>query len=166
MKHLAPVFFAVVLIALCTLLPALPASAISRDDVKYVGGTVATLHIGVVGQLDPTSQTRLTYRAGSTTLTIPYDSIVSLEYRSVVAHHLGVLPFIAVSVVKKRQMRHEIRLVYEDDQHEKQVGIFEVSKDFPRAMMPALKIRCPVAFLTTHPETPMYGQPVDRDLWR
>jgi len=166
MKHLAPIFFAAVLIAFCTLLPALPASAVSRDDVKYLGGTAATLRIGVTGQLDPSSQTQLVYRAGSSTLTVPYESIVSIEYRSVVAHHLGVLPFIAVSLVKKRQMRHELRLVYEDDAHEKQVAVFEVSKEFPRVMMPALKVRCPVAFLTTHPETPMYGAPVDRDLWR
>jgi hypothetical protein len=166
MKHLAPLFFAAVLIALCTLLPTLPAAAASRDDVKYLGGTATSLRIGVTGQLDPTSQTQLVYRAGSSTLTIPYDSIVSIEYRSIVAHHLGVVPFIAVSLVKKRQMRHEIRVVYEDDAHEKQVAVFEVSKEFPRVMMPSLKVRCPVAFLTTHPEAPMYGAPVDRDLWR
>jgi hypothetical protein len=54
MKHLPPIFFAAVLIAICTLLPALPAAAVSRDDAKYEGGTVAALHIGMVGQLDPT----------------------------------------------------------------------------------------------------------------
>jgi hypothetical protein len=169
MRHVVPVFFAMLLIGLCVTLGAMPVGAVSEGDVKYLGGTVASLRIGVVGHLDPTSQSKLVYRAGSTTLTIPYESIDSIDYRKVAAHHLGVLPLIAVSLAKHRQMRHEIRVVYEDDAHEKQIAIFEVSKEFPRVTMPTLKVRCPVAFRSTTAERAGpydYLHREDADVWK
>jgi hypothetical protein len=168
MKNVVPVFFAMVLVGLCVVLGAMPAAAVSQGDVKYLGGTAASLRAGMIGMIDPTSQTKFVYRTGSTTLTIPYESIDSIDYRKVAAHHLGVLPLIAVSLAKHRQMRHEIRVVYEDDAHEKQVAIFEVSKDFTRVTMPTLKVRCPTAFRSAPAERTSYGPWLgeDKDVWK
>ena len=45
-----------------------------------------------------------------------------------VARHLGVVPAIAVGLVKRWQRRHYFRITYHDESKTQQVAIFEVSK--------------------------------------
>jgi hypothetical protein len=134
------------LIAVCLLilvLMPLPTPAVEGDQVMYIGGTVGVLNKGVVGNLDTTSQTALNFESPGGKLVIPFQEIDSYEYFQQVARHLGVLPAIAVGLVKRRQRRHFFRISYHDGSKAEQVAIFEVSKEMPRILLAILQGRAP-----------------------
>jgi len=132
------------LATLClVLLFARPLLAVDDGDVSYVGGTVENLKEGSPGKLDITSQTELVFVSSSVKLVIPYASIDSYDHSQQVAHHLGVLPAIAVSLVKKRQRQHFLRIAYHDEIKTPQVAIFEVPKQMPLTLLAILQQRAP-----------------------
>lgn len=132
------------LAAFCLLLVmALPAGAVEGDRVKYMGGTVGNLNAGLLGRLDTTSTAALTYEYSGSKLVVPYAKIDSFEYSVDVARHLGVLPAIAVALVRKRQRRHFFRISYRDENNVSQVAIFEVPKRMPQTLLAVLQVRAP-----------------------
>lgn len=128
---------------LLLLVISMPASAVENEQVMYVGGTVSALKEGVLGRLNTTSETAISFESAGNTLTIPYAKIESFEYSRQVARHLGVLPAIAVGLAKKRQRRHFFRISYRDGGNVSQVAIFEVPKQMPRILMAILQLRAP-----------------------
>jgi hypothetical protein len=132
------------LVALFLLLAlALPAAAAEGSEVMYCGGTVPSLKTGMVGRLDTASETSMTFAYHDGKLEIPYAAIESFQYSTEVTHHLGVLPAIAVALLKKRERRHFFRISYRDTDHAKQVAVFEVPKRMPRTLQAVLKVRVP-----------------------
>ena len=125
------------------LLMPLATSAVEGGQVMYVGGTVGALTGGVSGRLDASSQSVLNFEYSGGKLAIPFEMIDSYEYSQRVARHLGVLPAIAVGLVKRRQRRHFFRISYHDDSKTSQVVIFEVSKEMPRTLLAILQERAP-----------------------
>jgi hypothetical protein len=121
----------------------LTTSAVEGGQVMYVGGTVVTLKEGVSGKLDTSSQTVLNFDYSGGKLVIPFEMIDSYEYSQRVARHLGVLPAIAVGLVKRRQRRHFFRISYHDESKAPQVAIFEVSKEMPHTLLAILRVRAP-----------------------
>jgi len=102
--------------------------AIGQTQVRYVGGTLDNSKAGTLGQFDMSSPGSITYETGKSRFTIPYEQIVSYQYNEEVSHRLGVLPSIAVGLVKHRQHRHVFTIVYLTDQQTKQIAVFEVPK--------------------------------------
>jgi hypothetical protein len=146
---------------LCLLMVmSLPARAVEGDQVKYMGGTVADLHSGTLGRLDTTSAAMLTYEYSGSKLVIPYAKIDSFEYSVDVARHLGVLPAIAVALVRKRQRRHFFRISYHDESNVSQVAIFEVPKRMPKTLLAVLQVRAPQGCKSSYvtPYTSRCGQ--------
>ena len=131
------------LLAICLLL-VLPAAAVEGDQVMYMGGTAPGFHSGAIGQLDTTSQTTLVFDSSGTKLLIPYDGIESFEYSTEVTRHLGVLPAIAVGILRVRKHRHYFRIAYRTSDVA-QVAVFEVPKQMPRTLGAVLKTRAPQA---------------------
>lgn len=128
------------LTACLVILLSLSASALDEGHVMYVGGTVPGVNAGTVGRLDTTSVTSLTFEFAGNKVAIPYASIKSYQYTKEVARHLGVLPAIAVGVVKKRRRRHFFRISYREQDVE-QVVIFEVPKEMPPSLEAILQAR-------------------------
>jgi hypothetical protein len=60
-----------------------------------------------------------------------------------VARHLGVLPAIAVGMVKKRQRRHFFRISYRDEAGDLRVALFEVPKQMPPVLLAVLGAKAP-----------------------
>jgi hypothetical protein len=132
------------LAAFCLMLViSLPAGAVEDGQVMYAGGTVPSLHAGVFGHLDTTSETMLAFEYSGSKLVIPYAKIDSFEQSVDVARHLGVLPAMAVGLVRKRQRRHFFRISYHDENNVSQVAIFEVPKRMPRTLLAVLQVRAP-----------------------
>lgn len=132
--------------ALCLLtviLMPLPTPAVEGDQVMYVGGTVGALNKGILGKLDTTSQAALNFESPAGKLVIPFQEIDSYEYSQQVARHLGILPAIAIGLVKRRQRRHFFRITYHDESKTQQVVVFEVSKETPRSLLAVLQGRAP-----------------------
>ena len=123
-----------------------PTAALDNGHAKYVGGTVPGITAGVVGRLDTISETALTFVYAGSKVTIPYASIQSFEYKQEVARHLGVLPAIAVGLIKARQHHHFFRITYRDSDSEMtQVVMLQVPKHTPRVLGAILHARTPVA---------------------
>ena len=119
----------------------LPAAAVEDGQAMYSGGTVSALTAGLVGRLNTTSETSLTFEYGSNKLVVPYAAIESFQYSTEVTHHLGVLPAIAVALLKQRERRHFFRISYRDANNVSQVAIFEVPKRMPRTLQSVLQAR-------------------------
>lgn len=132
------------LAAICLLLViAVPAGAVEDGQVMYTGGTVPALQAGVLGRLDTTSESALSFEYAGSKLAIPYARIDSYKYYEQVARHLGVLPAIAVGLVKRRQQRHFFQIGYRDESNLSQVAVFEVSKQMPQTLLAVLLARAP-----------------------
>lgn len=121
----------------------LPVLAVEGQDVRYVGGTVASLKEGVLGKLDTKSQTELIFEFSGSKLVIPFAKMDSYEHSQQVTHHFGVLPAIAIGLVKKRQRTHFLRIAYHDESDAPQVAVFEVPKKTPRILLAILQQRAP-----------------------
>jgi hypothetical protein len=132
------------LITFCLLLTlALPMAAVEDDQVMYAGGTAPALRAGVVGRLDTTSEKSLTFDYSGAKLLIPYADIQSFEYSTEVTRHLGVMPAIAIGLVKMRRHRHYFRISYRGADTVSQVAVFEVPKQMPRTLRAVLQARAP-----------------------
>jgi hypothetical protein len=125
------------------LLAPLSSSAVEGSQVMYVGGTVVALKEGASGKLDTSSLAVLNFDYSGGKLVIPFDTIDSYEYSERVARHLGVLPGIAVGLVRRRQHRHFFRVSYRDENKALQVAVFEVSKEMPETLLAILQVRAP-----------------------
>jgi phosphatidylglycerophosphate synthase len=136
--------FASALIA-AILLGAAPAFAVGAGEVAYTGGTSASIPNGTIGKLDVAGAERLVFRTASTAsvgeIDIPYSTITNFQYSTEVAHHIGVLPAIAVGMVKKRERKHFFTISYSDSSNGVQVAIFEVPKGEPPALLAILRAR-------------------------
>src|SRR6266849_6728263 len=123
-------------------------AAVENDQVMYMGGTPLALRAGVIGRLDTTSEKSLNFESfegklPGTKLLIPYADIQSFEYSKEVTRHLGVMPAIAVGLVRIRQHRHYFRISYRGADDVSQVVVFEVPKQMPRTLEAVLKTRAP-----------------------
>jgi hypothetical protein len=128
---------------------AIPALAVDAGEVAYVSGT-SSVPSGTLGILETTSTTTLVFTTKSSNqspnkaeIDIPYQGIQSFQYYTEVAHHLGVVPAIAVSLVKRRERRHLFSVSYTDKANTTQVAVFEVSKNAPPGLLAILRARAP-----------------------
>jgi len=133
------------------LLLAVPAIAVDSREAKYSGGSVPNLTTGVTGRIDTTSDAALIFEHDGKKVAIPYDAIQTFEYSHEVAHHLGVLPAIALSLIRMRRHRHFFLISYRDQDNVAQVAVFEVPKQIPRSLRAILAARSPQALQPAHP---------------
>jgi hypothetical protein len=125
-------------LALC-----IPAAAIGDGEVMYVSGTAPSLPANTIGRLDLTQPESLVFEHSGVKFTIPYAAVESFEYSRQVTRHLGVLPAIAIGLIKQRRHRHFFRISYRDENKVPQVVIFEVPKQMPATFQAVLATRAP-----------------------
>lgn len=106
---------------------------------------MAALKEGAIGRLDTTSLSALRFESAGGKLEIPFGRIDSYHYSQEVAHHLGVLPAIAVGLIRKRQQKHFVRLAFHDDSNAPQVVVFEIPKQMPKTLLATLQAGAPQA---------------------
>jgi len=144
------------LVAVCLLLVmSLPAVAVEDSQVMYLGGTAPGANAGVVGRLEITSETALIFEYSGSKIVIPYAAIQSFQYSKEVRRHLGVLPAIAIGLVKMRRHRHFFRISYRDANNVEQAAVFEVPKHMPQILQAVLETRAP---RTCKPYLPCAGR--------
>jgi hypothetical protein len=127
----------------------LPAFAISGNEVAYLGGITQTSKPGEIGVFDTAEPTALTISSPGGRLSINYNSIQKIDYKVEVAHHLGVAPAVAVSLIKRRERRHYFTFTFSDPLGVPEVAVFEVSKGLPQTLLPLLVARAPHACMTS-----------------
>jgi phosphatidylglycerophosphate synthase len=136
------------ILVLCALFT-VPTLAVEAGQVMYTSGTL-TVAQSTIGSLDIRVPSTLIFKfaatnTGSGEVDIPYDKITGFVYRTEVAHHIGVLPAIAVSLVKRRERKHYFTINFNDSSGAAQVAIFEVPKQDPPALLATLRSRSPQA---------------------
>ena len=119
----------------------------------YLGGTVASLPAGAIGRLNTTDEKYLTFESAQAKLLIPYADMQSFEYSTEVTRHLGVMPAIAVGLLKMRRHSHYFRISYRGADAIDQVAVFEVSKHMPRTLQAVLQARAPQSCKPSAPRT-------------
>jgi phosphatidylglycerophosphate synthase len=149
-RHLVNGFFVLLLSSIFSV----PTFAVEAGQVAYTSGTL-TVAQGTIGRLDIKVPTTLVFKfiaatSGSGEIDIPYDKITGFVYRTEVAHHIGVLPAIAVSLVKRRERKHYFTINFNDPSGTAQVAIFEVPKQDPPALLATLRSRSPQACKPTY----------------
>ena len=126
-----------------------PAFAVEAGQVAYTGGSLSVAQ-GTIGSFDLTSPTALVFKyagpgASANEVAIEYKNIRGYSYTSEVAYHLGVLPAIAVGLLKSRERRHFLTIRYVDSADVAQAAVFEVAKSDPPALLAVLRARAPQA---------------------
>ena len=139
-----------VMLGVLLLLGSLPAFALENGQVIYVGGTAKELSSGTLGKFDMTGETELIFEHSGTRLTIAYADIRTYEYSSEVTHHLGVMPAIAVGLVKMRRHSHYFIISYRGQNDVTEAVVFEVPKQMPKTLEAVLRARAPQATLPSH----------------
>jgi phosphatidylglycerophosphate synthase len=126
-----------------------PCFAVEAGQVAYMSGSL-TVPQGTIGGFDTMSPEALVFKftaSGSAAgeVDIAYKNIGSFEYSTEVAHHLGVLPAVAVGLVKRRERRHFFTIKFTDSSDVPQAAIFEVPKGDPPGLLAILRARAPRA---------------------
>ncbi len=111
---------------------AAPAYAIGPGTAVYLNGT-GTVARNTTGSFDTTSPTTLQFRykqangvAGQ--LGIEYTKIYGIEPSEEAVHRLGLLPWIAVSLLAHPETRYMVTIRYADADGTAQIGVFEVAR--------------------------------------
>jgi CDP-diacylglycerol--glycerol-3-phosphate 3-phosphatidyltransferase len=136
-------------VVLLSLQVVVPVFAVEAGQVAYTSGSLS-ISPGTIGSFDVSSPTVLVFRfvgAGSNAseVDMAYEHIRSFSYTTEVAHHLGVLPAVAVGLVKRRERKHFIAIRFSDSLGVPQAVIFEVAKHDPPALLEILRARAPQA---------------------
>ena len=139
-----------------------PAHAVETGQVAYYGGTVPGMPRGALGALHTDFPATLVFQMTAQTspaeVDISYDKIRSVKYSTEVTHHLGVLPAIAVGLIRKRERRHLFAISFTDASGAVQTVLFEVAKDDSQVLLQILRARAAVC-QNKAPACSAYGQP-------
>ena len=121
----------------------LPAFARDSMPATYVQGTSSAVPTGSSGALDTSSTTALIFRpvAAGTPLRIDYDRMQNVSYTAEVAHHLGVLPAIAVGLFARRLRLHRFAITFLDEAGASQTVLLEVPKEEAAFLVPLFRAR-------------------------
>ena len=114
-------------------------------DVEYVNGTVKGMAEGATGTVDMSSSQSLEFHAGSGQFSIPYAEITSVKCREENRFRLGVLPAIAVGLLKARSKRHFVTIEWKHDDDTTAVVTLDAPKQKARGMAAVLRARAPFA---------------------
>lgn len=139
MRHRIAVLVAVALIVAGSI----PALAAEGLEVTYLNGTVKAIAENASAKLDTTTSAALQLQAGQSQIAIPYSSVTTYEYREENRFRLGVLPTIAVTLLKARSKRHLVTIGWKDDSGAAQTATFETNRDRAQGLVKILEARCP-----------------------
>jgi len=134
---------AVLLAVVLALAGTLSAFAADGLEVTYLNGTVKAITENAQATLETTSAEALQLQAGQSRVPIPYKEVTTYEYREENRFRLGVLPTIAVTLLKARSKRHFVTIGWKDESGSAQTATFETTKDRAEGLIKVLDARAP-----------------------
>ena len=90
------------------MLMSVSAMAMDGPEAQYVNGTAPGVKDGSIGTVDTTIATALEFHAGGAGFSIPYAGVQVYKYCEENRFRLGVLPAVAVGILKARSKRHTV----------------------------------------------------------
>jgi len=122
---------------------AIPALTAQTVEVTYLNGTVKAFAENAAGTLDTTPTEALQLQSGQKQVDIPYRSVTTYEYHEENRFRLGVLPAIAVGMLKARSKRHLVTIGWKDESGDAQTASLETTKDRAEGIIKVLDARAP-----------------------
>ena len=110
-------------------------------DMTYVSGTVEGMQRGVKGDVETEDAANLVINANGRRVAIPYGKLRSFHCRQEVRYHLGVLPAIAVGLLKARSRVYTVILEWDVDGQEPEVATLELSHRDQESLKDVLRAR-------------------------
>lgn len=136
---------AIEMLLLVAMLTSVSALAMDGPEVQYVNGTARGVKEGSIGTVDTTVAKALEFHAGTAVFSIPYDGVKFYRYQEEKRFRLGVLPAIAVGLLKARAQRHLVTISWKDEAGVAEVVTLETSKDDALGLVALLRARAPKA---------------------
>jgi len=126
---------------------AAPAHAIEPGHAAYWGGTAAVAR-DTIGSFDTTSATSLRFQykkadGSAGQVEMEYDKVFGIEPSQETKHPLGVLPFIAVSLLAHPQQRYLVTIRYSDAEGTAQIAEFELPRRDQQIVVAIVNARSP-----------------------
>ncbi len=116
--------------------------AVGGDKAEYVGGTLTGIKEKTEGRLVTTSESVLTFDAGSKgSATIPYATVTSLEYGQKAGRRVGVAIMVSPLALFSKKRNHFLTIAYKDSTGKEQAAVFELGKDIFRTTLKILEVR-------------------------
>ncbi len=116
--------------------------AVDGDKAMYVGGTLTGIKDKTEGKLVTTSDTALSFDAGSKgSASIPYANVTSLEYGQKAGRRVGVAIMVSPLALFSKKRNHFLTLAYKDSTGKEQAAVFELGKDIFRTTLKILEVR-------------------------
>ena len=132
-----------IVFGIAMMLEGLPAWAADGMDALYIGGSAPGTRIGTTGTLDCAKSDALEFHSGSGDFSVPYAQIVAARYHEENRFRLGVLPAIAVGLLKARSKRHVVTVTWADEKGLPQVAQFEMSRQASMALVTLIRVKAP-----------------------
>ncbi len=115
-------------------------AADSGHRAQYVGGTLNSVSRSG-GHLDITNDHFFTFRADKTTVQVPYERVVLLEYGQSVNRRYIMAVMISPVFLLSKKRRHYLTVGYTDELGQQQAMVLRVDKSHIRAVLVSLEVK-------------------------
>ncbi len=116
--------------------------AVGGDKAMYVGGTITGLQEKAEGRIVTTSDEQFAFNGGGKgSVSIPYASIVSLEYGQKAGRRVAVAILVTPWALFSKKRKHYLTITYNDRAGKEQAGVFELGKNIVRTTLKILEVR-------------------------
>ncbi len=114
---------------------------VEAGEVMYVGGTIANLPEGSMGQLDTKNEKALVFHSGKGSFEIPYENITSLEYGQKAGRRLGVAITLTLWALLSKKRKHFLTIGYTDANDKPQGVVLEIPKGTVKSTITVIEVR-------------------------
>jgi hypothetical protein len=125
-----------------TLLTPVIVFAVDGDKAAYIGGTVQGLKEKAEGKLNTSDEVVLGFDAKKDgVVSIPYQSIDSLEYGQKAGRRVGVAIMVSPLALFSKKRNHYLTVGFKDAAGKDQAAVFELGKDIVRTTLAIIQTR-------------------------
>ena len=114
---------------------------VGGKEALYVGGTIAHLPEGTVGELDTQNEKALVFESSQGKFEIPYENITSLEYGQKAGRRLGVAITLTLWALLSKKRKHFLTIGFADANDKPQGVVLEVPKGRAKSTIIVLETR-------------------------
>ena len=114
---------------------------VTGKEVMYVGGTVANLPEGTMGELDTKNEKALGFVSSKARFEIPYENITSLEYGQKAGRRLGVAITLTLWALLSKKRKHFLTIGFTDANDKPQGVVLEVPKGTVKSTITVIEAR-------------------------
>jgi hypothetical protein len=130
--------FALLVVACVVSQPAF--AGLGSEKAKYIGGTLS-ISEKAEGKLLTSDAQALSFTAKEQSVSIPYESITSIEYGQKAGRRIGVAVMISPLALFSKKRKHYLTLGFTDAEGRTQGAVFELGKDIVRTTLVTLEAR-------------------------